>query len=765
MAGGGTRVGRASRLVAAGVVAAIAVATLVVVDTPRPGRIEVGSRTPGSDVARCPWLRAGLSDATRTDELLRALPTAGKLRLLRLAGGGASGLYEGYTESVASACVPEVTEQDGSEGVASGYSDHASVHRAFAGATQLPAPIADAAAWDPGLARAYGRVIGREAADKGIDVVLAPTVNIDRSPRWGRSYESLGEDPYLTASVAVPEIEGIQRNRVVAVVKHFAAYNQETHRDSVEDDSAVSARELHEIELPAFRAAVETAHVGGVMCSLNLVNGVPACEDKALLQTVLRGQWHFTGFVRSDCGAVYSTAAALAAGLSQAKCTPAYRPGRVAAALAAHQITLARIDAVLRPLLEVLFRFDLIAAPHRLHTGSPSSAGDRAVALRVAEEGTVLLRNRGGTLPLRTKGTVALIGPVPGGPSSSGGGALFVRPTATTTAAGALRADLGDRLRTDPGTDPASAAALAARSDTAVVIVGDHDREGRDRTTLSLGARQNALVRAVTAANPHTVVVVESGSAVLMPWLARTGAVLETWYHGQLGGTALADVLLGRYDPSGKLPVTFPRSDRQGPATTAATFGGVDGVVDYREGVDVGYRWYGAHHQTPLFPFGFGLSYTRFRFSALRVTGSSAAGLTVEATVRNVGSVAGAEVAQVYVGDPAATGEAPRQLRGFVRVELRAGQAARVRLTVTPGDLAVWSASGWSIAAGRYRILVGDGSAPSLLPLRASVDLRAERLGADSGPAPGPAPVVSKATPAPRRAHPARPGEHRRSNR
>ncbi len=751
-AGRGTRWSRARRgLVAVGIVVAV-VTTVAVAVGPGTRRtfIRALSGHPGAAlVERCPWLASGVTVDRRVTDLLGHLDLADKLQMLHLLGSGPTAFYEGYTASIPSECVPAIAEQDGSQGVASGFSDRANVRRAFYGSTELPAPVADAAAFDAGLARSYGQVIGREAAAKGVDVALAPTINIVRSPRWGRAYESLGEDPYLTGALAAAEVDGIQSERVAAVVKHFAAYNQETHRSSTLDDAVVSTRALHELYLPAFRTVVEQARPGGIMCGLNLVNGTPACENGPLISGVLRGQWHFGGFVRSDCGAVYSTAGAVLAGVSQTRCTTAFRPDRVLAAIARGEITVGQVDAVLRPLLGVLFRFGLIAAPHAFHPGPASTSADRAVALRVAEEGTVLLRDQRGVLPLRAGATVAVIGPQPSGPSSSGGGALFVRSVPQVGAFAVLRGMLGRRVTTDNGTDIATAVSAARRARVAVVIVGDHDREGTDRSSLSLGATQDALVRAVTAANPRTVVVVESGSAVLMPWLDRTAAVVETWYHGQLGGAALADVLTGRFDPSGKLPVTFPRTDHQGPATTPATFGGVGGVVAYREGLDVGYRWYGAHRSTPLFPFGYGLSYTRFRFSGLHVRAAAGGGLDVTATIRNVGAVRGADVVQCYLGDPAATGEAPRQLRGFARVDLRAGQAARVRLVVTPGDLATWSGpAGWAVTAGRYRVEVGDGSAPSLLPLRATVGVPGATLGVDAGPAPGPAPVVTVSRPA-----------------
>jgi beta-glucosidase len=682
------------------------------------------SSTHTAQASACPWLDSHLPVSTRVDELLAAMTPAEEASLLHLHQITAAIPYQGYSLPIARVCIPLITEQDGAAGVA----------MRFSGVTQLPAPITDGAAWDPALAASYGDVIGAEDAAKGVDVALAPTVNIDRSPYWGRSYETLGEDPYLTASLAVAIVRGIQSNRVVAVVKHFAAYNQETNRSTPLDNSIVSDQALREIYLPAFSAVVQQAKPGGVMCAYNLINGTPACEDGPLIDQVLRDEWHFTGFVRSDCNSVYQQAPAVAVGVSQVKCSHLYQPASLAA------LAKPVLDSLARPLLTVLFAGNLIADPHALdRTAQATSPAHQQVALETADEGAVLLRNVKGLLPidLAHVGSVALIGAYGATPMPAGYGAIYVLPDHPVTALDALKAELGGRLRYNTGANPEDAAEVAARSDLAIVVVNDTESEHLDRTTLALPAREDALISAVAAANPRTVVVLETGSAVLMPWLDQVGAVLETWYPGEVAGTSLVDLLSGRVDPSGKLPVTFPASASAMPAGTPETFGGVGGRTDYAEGVDVGYRWYEVNKVAPAFPFGFGLSYTKFGFSHLKLSTEAGGAVGVDATVTNTGKVAGADVVQCYVGAPAKTGDAPRQLRGFRRVDLAAGASETVHMTLSMGDLAAWDTSlrSWTVG-GTYRVYVGDASDLAHLPLRGQVHVAPAVLGANSGPAP-----------------------------
>lgn len=672
----------------------------------------------------CPWLDSSLPVATRVDELLRAMTPLEEATLLHLHQFNPSIGYEGYTPALARVCVPLITEQDGAAGVATGMTS----------VTQLPAPIADAAAFDPSLAGRYGDVIGAEDATKGVDLALSPTINIDRSPLWGRAYESLGEDPFLTASLAVPLIDGIQGHRVVSVVKHYAVYNQETHRATLADDAIVSEQALHEVYLPAFLAAVREAHAGAMMCSYNLVNGVPACEDVGLIDGILRQQWGFAGFVRSDCGSIFNEAPAMAVDVSQVKCTRFYNPAALADAVTSGRMPRAALDALARPLLTVLFEYNLIARPHPAdRTAIASSPAHQQVARLTADEGAVLLKDKGHVLPLDFThlSSLALIGPDGGTPMPAGFGAMHVLPSHPVSALSALEAALGTRVRYATGTDLAAAADIARSSQVAVVVVHDLEQERYDRTSLSLPGQQDALVETVARANPRTVVVLETGSAVLMPWLPAVDAVLETWYPGEEAGVALVDLLSGQVDPAGKLPVTFPADLTRTPAPPGPSFGGVGGRTLYSEGTDVGYRWYLAHDVAPAFRFGFGLSYTTFRLSSLRVT-SAAASLHVAVTVTNTGRVRGADVVQVYVRPPAATGDDAPQLRGYQRVDLLPGRSQVVAMTLTPDDLASWSTAAhhWSVVGGTYTVDAGDGTTPAIWTLATSARVAPADLGA-----------------------------------
>ena len=719
---------------------------ILAVGGPASGDAAVPAATP-SQLAACPWLNSKLPAEKRASLLVAAMTPLEEAKLLHLYwGGSTSNPYEGLSPAIPSLCIPAITEQDGAAGVGSGWSTTVG-H--FNGVTQLPAPIANAAGFDPSVARSYGQVVGAEDAAVGIDAALAPTINIERDPRWGRAYESLGEDPFLTASLGVPLIDGIQAHRVAAVVKHFAAYNQEAGRGTVHDNVIVSDRALHEIYLPAWSAAIQQAHPGGVMCAYDLINGTPSCQSVQLLRDQLRGAWGFAGFVRSDCGSVFNEADALAAGVSQVKCTPLYDPKKIAAAVGSGQLARSELDGLVTPLLKTLFQFDLIAAPHPLRPDAEvSTNANQAVALLTDNQGAVLLKNNG-ILPLSLSGssTFALIGGNGGTPMPAGYGAMRVRSSDVTTALDAMEA-AGARVAYTNGAVISEAVRVARSATVAIVVAHDIESEGRDRQSLTLAAGQDALVSAVAAANPRTVVVLETGAPVDMPWLSSAAAVLETWYPGQEAGTSLVQLLSGQVSPSGKLPVTWPSPGGPRPGTSVREFGGGGGPTYYYEGLNVGYRWYQATGSKPQFPFGYGLSYTSFRYSGLHIGAGPRGGYTVTATVTNAGRRAGADVAQCYVGFPASTGEPPRQLRGFQRVWLAPGKKAVVRIPVTRGDLATWSGQPgtvgtWTVAAGRYDVYVGDSSDLAGLPLHATILAPESQLGPGSGPGPAgpPAPT------------------------
>jgi beta-glucosidase len=706
------------------------------------------------------------------------------------------------------------------------------------GVTELPSAVSLAATFDPSLARRYGAVVGAEEAGKGASANLGPTVNIDRDPRWGRSFEAYTEDPFLNRSIATSDIEGVQSQRVLDQVKHYAVYNQETNRNTLLDDVLISGRALHEIYLPAFQAAVQQARAASVMCAYSVIEGNFACQNPYLENTVLRDQWDFPGFVMSDYGAVHDTRAAVD-GTDSEQPFNIYFGAPLYQAVKDGTISRAVVNTMVSRILTEMFRFNLFSNPR---TGSTSAKvttpAHVALSNQVAETGTTLLKNSGPVLPLPAAhaGKIAVIGPAASAaPAYTGGGSAYVLPSGTVSPLQGIKAAAGSGttvsytqgLPTDtalpaipssalspayaptplggkyygtltapqtgtyvlaltnpcgcytptylklnghtllnvPSTPPvhtysvavrlraghryhllvsgdssaltwgtpsrlapgiAQAANSAKSASTAVVVVSDDtESEAADRFSLNLPSAQDELISAVAAANPHTVVVINAGAPVVMPWLHRVAGVVDAWYPGQTSGRALASVLFGRVNPGGHLPVTFPASLSQVPAASRQRFPGVNGKVHYAEGVQVGYRWYDAKSIRPLFPFGFGLSYTTFGYSGLRVTPATTNGVStvqVSATVANTGRRAGSDVAQLYLSDPAGAGEPPRQLAGFRRVTLGPGQSTRVTFTVTPRDTWWWDqgADGWSQTAGTYQLYVGDSSATAGLPLRGS---------------------------------------------
>ncbi|MGH9090038.1 MAG: beta-glucosidase family protein [Acidimicrobiales bacterium] len=738
----------------------------------------------------------------------------------------------GATAAIPSLGIPAVNQQDGPAGLGDGLT----------GVTQLPAPEALAATFDPAAAACYGQVVGSEARGKGINLVYGPTINIVRVPQWGRAFEALGEDPDLAGAIGSAEVRGIQRTGTMAQVKHYAVYNQETNRLSAANNAAVGQQALQEIYLAPWRQVLG-AHPSSVMCSYATINGSGACQDKALLDGYLDTTLHFAGFVGSDYQATRSTVTAINAGLDQQQPTASHFGPALVAAVEDGQVSRATVrEAALRILTE-MYRFRLFTDDARgsikANVASPSAAG---VADDVAEEGTVLLKDAGGALPLSPagKGSIAVIGAAAQqAPVSAGGGSATVKATRVVTPLAAIRAAVraadprgaaptytaglptpadftpvpgtalsapyttpgtsfalsatlvppetgtyelayavpsdfvpvpllldGQTVAVNPGTPPRAtftatvhltagttytltgpvqsltwatpdqisqavdrAAAAAAKAKTAVVVVGDgQESESADRVGLTLPGDQNALVDAVAAANRHTVVVVDAGGPVAMPWLGQVSAVLDAWYPGQADGTALASVLFGGADPSGHLPVTFPTTASSTPVATPSRFPGNAGGVDYAEGVDVGYRWYDATGTTPLFPFGYGLSYTTFSYRDATATVRERHGKpVVTATVRvtNTGRRAGADVAQLYLGQPPADGNPPRQLEAFRRVSLAPGATRTVRFTLGSTKLAAYSSgdAAWRVAPGTYHLWMGDSSSLAQLPARAEVRL------------------------------------------
>lgn len=598
-------------------------------------------------------------------------------------------------------------------------------------ATALPAPIALAASWDTDLARRYGVLAAREALALGNTLLEAPDINIARVPQGGRVFEGYGEDPYLVGRMAVANIEGIQSTGMLANVKHYAANNQETDRHTI--DEIIAERPLREIYLPAFEASVREAHVASVMCAYPRVNGAFACENAPLLNEILRRDWGFDGFVTSDFGAVQSTLPSLKAGLDVEFPTGEYFGARLKQAIENKQIPESALDEMLvRRFAKMI---ELGGFRPRPKPEPIPILADGAVARDIAAQSMVLLKNANHILPLDLPMVgdrapkVAVLGPYAMHAMTGGDGSSNVIPLYTIQPGDGIHAALNAHARFHllDGYDLTAAAALARECDVAIVMVGDTETEGADHP-IELSAAQTRLIEAVAAANPRTVVVVKSGSAVLMPWLDKVAAVLEAWYPGEEDGDAVADVLFGRVNPSGKLPLTFPRSTADTLAANPDQFPGDGKTVHYSEGLDVGYRGYQDKSVPPLFPFGFGLSYTTFAFSDLSVSpeAGSATRLKIRFRVTNTGGVAGAEVAQLYLTFPdiAEGNEPPRQLKAFRKIPLAPGESRLVDLTLDPRALSYWSVKShaWVQAHGKFGIAVGDSSADT--PLQTSVVLQ-----------------------------------------
>lgn len=679
-----------------------------------------------------PWMNAQLSPQTRASLLLANMTLAEKVSMLY----GQVGSYVGYTAAIPQLGIPALNMSNGRVGVGDGMT----------GVTLFPSTISAASSWSPALLRDFGVALGAEQKGKGTNVELGPTMDIDRVPQWGRSFESFSEDPYLTGELATQEIEGIQSQGVIANANMYLSMNEETNRGSQND--IVSARALQEIYLPPFAAAVDEGQVGSVMCAYVATNGTQSCQNPQLLTQDLRDELGFQGWVMSDWGATHAGAASLNAGMSQEMSNGAFiNLASVTAALQDGELTMSTVNTRVWEILYEMFKAGLFDHPN---TGSRSadvqSAAHTALSESMAEKGTVLLQNTGNVLPLdaSTLKSIAVIGSDAGsGAIVEGGGSSYVSytPSAVVTPLAGIQAAAGPNVSVsyNDGSNLSQAAQSASAAQVAVVFVGERQGEGSDRSSLDLPGGQDQLISAVAAANPNTIVVINSGGPVLMPWLDQVKGVVEAWYPGQQDGNAIAAVLFGSVDPGGHLPVTFPASASDTPTSTPQQFPGVGSNVDYSEELNVGYRGYDAENITPLFPFGYGLSYTTFKFSNLHMSqqtiqnswsdpqqpscncnGQSHPMVNVTATVTNTGNRAGSDVAQLYVGDPASAGEPPRQLQGFQSVSLQPGQSTTVNFTLSGHALSYFddAANGWVLPDGAFHVYVGDSSALANLPLQ-----------------------------------------------
>ncbi|MGI4831334.1 MAG: beta-glucosidase, partial [Janthinobacterium lividum] len=628
-------------------------------------------------------------------------------------------------------------------------------------ATLLPSVLGAAASWDPMAAHMYGDVIGRELRAQGYNQSIGGGVDLARDPRNGRLFEYPGEDPVLAGVTVGHLITGLEANQVMGDIKHYALNDQETGRTVV--DVQLGHKAMHESDLLAFEIGIRIGHPSSVMCSYNKINGDWACENDYLLNKVLKGEWHYPGFVVSDWEATHTAVKAALAGLDQEQPGEKFFGKPLMDAVQNGQVPPARLDDMVHRLLRSMFAAGVID-----HLSAPRTVVDpfkgRDDAQHIAEESLVLLRNQNNLLPLNASSvhSIAVIGAHADVGVMSGGGSAQVDAPGGNAISPGKQTKWGEavyfpssplkyirehaqanggtaQVSYDPGTDLNAAAALAAKSDVAIVFADQYMSEGGDAPTLSLPNNQDALIAAVSKANPHTVVVLITGNPVSMPWVNEVAGVMEAWYPGIAGGQAIANLLFGTVNPSAKLPITFAKTEADLPHArifgmtynTPANGGLPEHWVsedkkstfpaDLTEGVRFGYKWFESEGKEPLFPFGFGLSYTTYRYSALHVDGP---GKTATLTVENTGQRAGTEVAEVYVQLPKSSGEKFRRLAGWERVELAPGQSKTVTIPMESLASASWNDSkeSWEWMPGEYTVSAGGSSQE--LPLTTRVSMR-----------------------------------------
>ena len=689
-----------------------------------PGSLAVSAQAPAPD---SPAIEA------QAQAMVSKLTLEQKIELL-------GGIDSMFTRPMPSIGLPRFKMSDASLGV-----------RTWGPTTAYAGGVALAASWDPELARKIGESLGRDARARNVNFLLGPGVNIARSPLCGRNFEYLSEDPFLNASLVVPFIEGVQSQGVVATVKHFALNDQEFNRHNASVD--VDERTMREIYLPAFEAAVTKAHVNAVMDSYNLVNGVHSTQNDFLNLKLLKGEWGFQGVLMSDWDATYDGVAAVNNGLDLEMPSPKFMNAKnLLPAVQSGQVKESTIDEHLVRLFRTELRYGFTDRPQFDPADSTYSVADRPVALQGALESITLLKNEGNLLPLdpaKVK-SIAIIGP-DAYPAVSGGGgsseAQAFEPVSILTGIANLLGPDAHVFYSAGMPDSPDEKKAIADADVVVVAVGfdpKTEHEGADRT-FTLPPGQDALIEAVAAANPRTIVTLIAGGGVdTSRWLDKVPVLLDTWYPGQEGGTAVAQILFGQHDPEGKLPISFDRSWDENPSskwyygdpkdnTTLHTIG-EDGKpldytiehIQYGDKLMVGYRYWTTTGKHPLFPFGFGLSYTSFKFSKLDVPAAAAKGSVVNVSfdVTNTGNVAGAEVAELYVSDPSAQVDRPeRELKGFAKVRLGPGETQPVTISLDARAFSFWDepAHKWIIDPGKFVIRVGDSSENT--PLQADIDL------------------------------------------
>jgi beta-glucosidase len=701
-----------------------------------------------------PWMNPTLSPEERACLVLKQLTLDEKLALLHgngmahapqwqmplsnLTNGGA-----GYVEGVKRLGIPPLVISDAGYGVRdSGANGRYS--------TAMPSSLGAAASWDPDSACEFGTVIGKELRAQGFNMTLGGGVDLVREPRNGRNFEYAGEDPLLAGTVVGNLMKCEQEQHVVGDIKHYVMNDQETGRFFV--NSVISKRAMQESDLLAFHIAISIANPGAVMCSYNRINGEFGCENPYTLRDVLEKDWGFKGFVISDWGGTHSTEKASAAGLDQEQPMADFFGPKLKEAVEAGRVPMSEIDDHARRVLYAEFLSGIVDNPPEKSVIDVEKGFE--VAQRVEEKSIVLLKNSPIVLPIVPSKihSIAIIGGHADVGMISGGGSAQVDPPdgnaimppgkgATiwqkpvwfrTSPLKALQAKLPNtKIAFDPGTDAKSAAGLAKSSDLAIVFVYQWLSEDMDVPSLSLPDNQDALIEQVAAANPHTIVVLETGTTVTMPWIDKVAGVVEAWYAGSSGHKALADVLVGDVNPSGKLPLTFTSSEADLPhpnrpeippasqvhagevadngAPSSNASGHTGYAVHYDEGGAVGYKWFEEQHKKPLFAFGFGLSYTTYAYSDLSVDSGTK---TVHFTVKNTGTRHGTEIAEVYARLPKGTDEPYKRLVGWTRVALAPGESKAVSVAIDDRVLKTFDEenNAWNMRPGDYQVLVGGSS-------------------------------------------------------
>lgn len=698
--------------------------------------ISCGARVVPAQDAGQPWMNPKLPAEERAELVLKQLTLDEKLALLHgngmahapqwqmpltyLSNGGA-----GYVEGVKRLGIPPLFISDAAYGVRdSGANGRYS--------TALPSNLGAASAWDPESACEYGELIGRELRAQGFNMTLGGGVNLAREPRNGRTFEYAGEDPLLAGTLVGEMMKCEQAQHVIGDIKHYALNDQETGRSVL--NAVISKRAMQESDLLAFHIAISIANPGAVMCSYNRVNGDFACENSYTLRDVLKKDWGFKGFVISDWAGTHSSEKASAAGLDQEQPMADYFGPKLKRAVDAGKVPVSAIDDHVRRILYAEFLSGIVDDPPQKTVTDVEKGLE--VAQRLEEKSIVLLKNSQTVLPISPSEvrSIAIIGGHADVGMISGGGSAQVDPPVgnaimppgtgathwqdhiwfPTSPLKALRAKLPNtKIDFNSGADLQSAASLAKRSDLAIVFAYQWESEDMDLPSLSLPDNQDALIEQVAAANSRTIVVLETGTGVTMPWLDKVAGVVEAWYAGSAGQKALANVLVGDVNPTGKLAISFPKSEVDlprpvipavPPREQASNY-----AVHYDEGPEVGYKWYEAEHKEPLFAFGFGLSYTSYEYSGLSVDSTAK---TARFTVRNTGKRPGTEIAQVYAMLPKGADESFKRLVGWKRVTLAPGESQIVVVAIDPRVLQTFDETNdrWNLATGDYEVFVGASS-------------------------------------------------------